>query len=162
MTGKIIYNLKRKRCDHTARNTIERDNSDDGEHELTGKSAKLDGDESVSSTTAHRNERPPSRTSRDADNFLREALRKIQELEHELAMLDEEDYDSGHEDNPDDELDEGIDETHMLHAESEALGFAVCVKETMNFLATEGLRADNPLVLALRDRLIGKCDSIPI
>lgn len=162
MSGKLIFNLKRKRLDQSARNAVDRDHSDDSERDVPAKSAKFEDDDSRSSTSSHRMERPSSRCSRNGDNFLHEALRKIQELERELALLDEEDYDSGHEDSPDDDVDEGIDETHMLHAESEALGFAVCAKETLNFLAAEGLPADNPLVLALRSRLVGKCDNIPI
>lgn len=162
MSGKLIYNLKRKRCDHE-RSAVD---SDSDEREVANKVIKFDeGDEDSSSTSASNNEDGPSggrrAASRGNDNFLREALRKIQELENELAQLEEDDFDSGHEDE-DDETDEGIDETHMLHAESEALGFAVCAKETLSFLAAEGMAPDNPIVLALRSRLVGKCDSIPI
>lgn len=105
--------------------------------------------------------------------LLHAALRKIQELENELAELDEADYDSGHHD--EDEADEGhasdFDETsqriehhnhdhrnEIINEDAEALGFAFCVKETFDYLAAEGVTNDNPIIAALRERFLDRCD----
>lgn len=114
---------------------------------------------------------------RDSNSqLLYAALNKIQELENELAELDEAGYDSGHQDDDnddeDDNIDEGnasdFDESHevaahdhrqqIANAEPEALGFAFCVKETFDYLAAQGVTGDNPIVVALRERFLGQCD----
>lgn len=103
------------------------------------------------------------------NQLLYDALRKIQELENELAELDDADYDSGHQDD-DDDVDEGNgsepDDNHhhdneILDGQAEALGFAFCVKETFEYLATQGITPDNPIVTTLRDRFLGQCNQLP-
>lgn len=101
------------------------------------------------------------------------ALEKIQELENELAELDEADYDSGHQDEAEDEIDEGnasdFEENIQLHdhrdaiidGQAEALGFAFCVKETFEYLAAQGISPDNPIVTTLRERFLGQCNQVP-
>lgn len=102
------------------------------------------------------------------------ALEKIQELENELAELDEADYDSGHQDEAEDEsIDEGnasdFEENIQLHdhrdaiidGQAEALGFAFCVKETFEYLAAQGISQDNPIVTTLRARFLGQCNQVP-
>lgn len=173
MSGKLIHNLKRKRAELTAsRNnhtndcaTSDSDDSNDA-HLKIPKTEILNGNQSTDNLT--HNDVSIPRIVRGNDEFLRDALRKIQELEQELALLDEEDYDSGHHEDDDDS--DSFDDNfaanqhndELLEAEAEALGFAVCAKETLNFLAAEGLTPDNPIVLALRDRLVGKCNGIPL
>ncbi|XP_055314595.1 F-box/WD repeat-containing protein 7 [Sitodiplosis mosellana] len=111
-----------------------------------------------------------SADSRNQGNnqLLYAALRKIQELENELAELDEADYDSGHQDEEDD-IDEGngseTEENHehrdeILNGQAEALGFAFCVKETFEYLAAQGITPDNPIVTSLRDRFLGQCNQV--
>lgn len=151
MAGKLIYNLKRKRCEHSP------STSDSEDYEKPDKFVKLTNDDIHPSTESFVNQeashdRPLTLANQ---NFLFEALKKIQELEDELALLDEENVDSGHEDD-DGDTDESSN-FDLLCAEADAIGFAACAKETLNFLAAEGLSSDNPLVLALRNRLIGKC-----
>lgn len=106
--------------------------------------------------------------------LLHAALRKIQELENELAELDEADYDSGHHD--EDDVDEGNasdfeeraivqDHDHrneIVNEDAEALGFAFCVKETFDYLAAEGVTDDNPIVKALRERFLDRCDPVSL
>lgn len=108
------------------------------------------------------------------------ALQKIQELEHELAELNEADYDSGNHDDDDEEeeeidegnasdFDDGIDRNQSQHehrdeildGQAEALGFAFCVKETFEYLAAQGITPDNPVVSTLRQRFLGQCNRIP-
>lgn len=106
------------------------------------------------------------------NQLLLAALRKIQELENELAELDEAGYDSGHQDE-DDVVDEGdvssgdIDAEHselhnhrteILNGQAEALGFAFCVKETFEYLAAQGIAQDNPIITTLRNRFLGQCN----
>lgn len=111
-----------------------------------------------------------SAESRNEGNnqLLYAALRKIQELENELAEMDEADYDSGHQDDEED-IDEGngseTEESHdhrdeIINGQAEALGFAFCVKETFEYLAAQGLTADNPIVTSLRDRFLGQCNQV--
>lgn len=88
-------------------------------------------------------------------DFLEEALKKLHQLESEIAAIEE-----GTEDEDDDRV-ESIDyetfEENALAFEAEAIGFAVCARETLNYLASQGLTQDSPLVKSLRDRLVGKC-----
>lgn len=118
-----------------------------------------------------------SQWSHGNSQLLYAALEKLQELESELAELDEADYDSGHHDDDDgdyDDIDEGndsdIDEqaqqqqrqhdhrNDILDGEAEALGFAFCVKETFEYLAAQGVAPDNPIISSLRERFLGQCN----
>lgn len=106
--------------------------------------------------------------SQGNSQLLYAALQKIRELENELAELDEAEYDSGHHD--EDDIDEGnasdFGDNIQLHdhrdeireGDAEALGFAFCVKETFEYLAAQGLSADNPIVSSLREQFLDKCD----
>lgn len=89
-------------------------------------------------------------------DFLKEALKKLHELESEIAAIEE-----GTED---EDCVESIDyenfEENALAFEAEAIGFAVCARETLNYLASQGLTQESPLVQSLRDRLIGKCEEL--
>lgn len=169
MAGKLIYNLKRKRHNPPLGPTTPTTSGDDSDcDESTEKFIKLDdynsitSDKNVSTSYNHR-------THTRNETTFRAALRKIEELEMDLAMMDEEeegidsvyeDEDSGRDDYYDDNDDErNLQELYLLHAESEALGFAVCAKETLNFLQRDGLPPDSQLVTELRNRLIGKCDN---
>lgn len=88
-------------------------------------------------------------------DFLREALKKLHQLESEIAAIEEETVDNDRVDNESIDC-EGFEE-NALAFEAEAIGFAVCARETLNYLASQGLTQDSPLVKSLRDRLIGKC-----
>jgi len=94
--------------------------------------------------------------SNEKFDFLKEALKKLHELENEIAAIEE-----GTED---DDRAESIDydtfEENALAFEAEAIGFAVCARETLNYLASQGLTQESPLVKSLRDRLIGKCKEL--
>lgn len=170
MAGKLIYNLKRKRRNAPLEPTTPITSGDDSDcDESTEKFIKLDDYNSITSgenvSTSYN-----QRTNTRKETTFRAALRKIQELEQDLAMMDEEEEDgadSVYEDEDserdnyydDNDDDRNLQELYLLHAESEALGFAVCAKETLNFLQRDGLPPDSPLVIELRNRLIGKCDN---
>lgn len=91
--------------------------------------------------------------SAETFDFLKEALKKLHELENEIAAIEEgtEDEDQAT------SIDYGKFEENALAFEAEAIGFAVCARETLNYLASQGLTPDSPLVKSLRDRLVGKC-----
>lgn len=83
-------------------------------------------------------------------DFIKEALKKVQELEHELLKYSDADDSDENEDESVNEF-----ERNANAFDAEALGFAVCARETFQFLATEGFSASNPLIQSLRNRLIG-------
>lgn len=160
MSGKLIHNLKRKRDDGNIRQQREKDTAEpDGVATIGLPVCKVESHEPQKRA---RLEPPTKRAVPDGSiqkyDFLKEALLKVQALQAELAALDDDDdndeegYDSGSEE----------DEVALMAFEAEALGFAVCARETMSFLDGQGLSADNPLVVNLRSRLIGKCGQIPI
>lgn len=88
-------------------------------------------------------------------DFVREALKRVLELERELSTLSESSGDDTYADGSPEF------ERNAAEFEAEALGFAVCARETINFLASEGLQVDDPLVQSLRQRLVGKCNETP-
>lgn len=137
--------LKYHRC--------EKNNTGD-EHSSESSTSSSDIDKNCDNYVS-RNQSKSSVQEPRNDEFLRAALVKIEELENELAN----DYrcDSRSADSDSDQENE-----QQLGYDSEALGFAVCARETLTFLASQGLPQDNPLIVSLRNRLIGKCSSIPI
>ncbi|KAG4071888.1 hypothetical protein HA402_006049 [Bradysia odoriphaga] len=92
--------------------------------------------------------------STETFDFLKEALKKLHELENEIAAIEE-----GTEDEAA-SIDYEKFEENALAFEAEAIGFAVCARETLNYLASQGLTSDSPLVKSLRDRLVGKCKQL--
>lgn len=167
MSGKLIHNLKRKR-DASARQNEQKDIIAPDHGDTIG--LKLRPQQDVTRAKepyesrkkvklADSTERVDPDGSSSKYDFLREALLKVNALQAELAALDDNDdtldedgYDSGHEE----------DEEALMAFEAEALGFAVCARETMMFLGAQGLTADNPLVVNLRNQLVGRCGEIPI
>lgn len=91
--------------------------------------------------------------SNEKFDFLNEALKKLHELESEIAAIEEGTEDEDHVES----IDYDKFEENALAFEAEAIGFAVCARETLNYLATQGLTPDSPLVKSLQDRLVGKC-----
>lgn len=96
-------------------------------------------------------------THRQMD-FLLEALLRVRELEKEMS---EQEYSTDEDENEAESTVEGrstdtsIFEKNALDFEAEALGFAMCARETLNFLVSEGLSPNDPLVQSLRAKLVG-------
>lgn len=180
MSGNLIYNLKRKHdeliaSDNNATTRNENDKSavvvsvselseKNYKNEIQIKYHRNDGSSS-SSENSDKSLINDTNVPNNA-NFLQAALIKVQELENELAELnncdsanDDANSHSSSDSGQEDEIDE---ENQLLEYESEALGFAVCARETLLFLENQGLARDNPLIISLRNRLIGKCNGIPI
>lgn len=114
-------------------------------------------------------------------DFLQIALQKVLRMQADLALIDaeaeaaaaaaaandtrqhalhrnggdarEETYsDSGNEEEDND----------FLESEAEALGFAMCAREALTFLAANGEQSDGELMRRLRARLVGNCEGLPI
>lgn len=174
MSGKLIHNLKRKAAvqqQHTIseNNYLEQSDTAAGSEsdeieENSAKRLKIEN-ENENSQSSDASGISALSTSSGRYDFLMQALRKIEELEDELAQLDDDDCDSGHHeaDDGDDDEYESIsgDQQQIIGNDAEAIGFAVCVREAFNFLSAQGLSDEDPLVLNLRERLIGQCNGIP-
>ncbi|XP_059622821.1 uncharacterized protein LOC132266014 [Phlebotomus argentipes] len=93
--------------------------------------------------------RTDQETQRSA--FLREALQKIELLQSIIAQEDES------EDSSEGESEEEIDES----ADAESLGFAMCARETIQFLIGQGFAVDSDLIVALKERLVGRMSGLP-
>lgn len=167
MSGKLILNLKRKRDERRARQHQPKDtgasDQDSGtigltlrqQSDVTSARKACESRKKVKLATTER--AVPDRSTPKYD-FLKEALLKVNALQAELAALDNNDdtHEEGY--NSDSE----VDEAALMAFEAEALGFAVCARETMMFLGAQGLTADNPLVMNLRNQLVGRCGPVPI
>ncbi|XP_050088128.1 uncharacterized protein LOC126572673 [Anopheles aquasalis] len=108
-------------------------------------------DDAESSPIRHR--RSPAASP--ASNYLLEALQRIRALQDELDFLENDPY---AEDTDDEELNDGAEAEDVQvigGQQAEAIGWAVCAREAIQFLQHEGIPADSPLMVNLRQRLIG-------
>lgn len=173
----MIHNLKRKAAVHQQQqhhtisetNYLQRSDTDAASEsaetgENSAKRLKIEN-ENENSQSSDASDASALSTPSGRYDFLMQALRKIEELEDELAQIDDDDCDSGHHeaDDGDDDEYETIsgDQQQIIGNDAEAIGFAVCVREAFNFLSAQGLSDEDPLVLNLRERLIGQCNGIP-
>ncbi|XP_052863168.1 uncharacterized protein LOC128269805 [Anopheles cruzii] len=111
---------------------------------------------SVSSSTDQPS--PVGRVTPAASNYLLEALHRIRELQDELDFLQNDPYaEDTDEDDEDDQFGGGDQQQEDVIGgqQAEAIGWAVCARETIQFLQREGIAADSPLLANLRQRLIG-------
>lgn len=141
MSGKLIHNLKRKR----------EDEPDEPETSNLNINKKTKND-----NKPKEDQTPKPIATVPKEDFLKDAMEKILQLQNEILSLDS---DSG-EESADEYQDEELKQ--QVAFESEALGFAMCARETLTFLCNEGLSPDSPLVVTLRERLVGMCSEIPI
>lgn len=141
MSGKLIHNLKRKR----------EDEPDEPETSNLNLNKKTKND-----NKPKEDQTPKPIATVPKEDFLKDAMEKILQLQNEILSQDS---DSG-EESADEYQDEELKQ--QVAFESEALGFAMCARETLTFLCNEGLSPDSPLVVTLRERLVGMCSEIPI
>ncbi|XP_065079522.1 uncharacterized protein insb [Ochlerotatus camptorhynchus] len=101
----------------------------------------------------------PVPASPGGSDFLLQALRRIQELQDEIDFLENDPYaeDADSSENDDDGY-PPMDGAVVVGHQAEALGFAVCARETMAFLEREGVPVDSPIMVSLRSRLVGRCE----
>lgn len=180
-----VNNFKRKRANRSScivtpdgNVTPSDSDTDDDERErivqrkIVRRQSNINERDQIEDESNQSNSSAGNQSNQGNNQLLFAALRKIQELEQELAALDDEDYDSGHQE--EEEIDEGngsdyeenLAQLHdhrdqIVNGQAEALGFAFCVKETFEYLATQGMAQDNPIVSSLRDRFLGQCNQVP-
>lgn len=138
MAGKIIHNLKRKRQEEEA-----------------------EGSSSHQEPKRERTQEQEAASSKQS--FLIEALNKIAELQKQLqesdVEFDGEDFDE-YSDDEDSEVSFYLNE--QRRHEAEAIGFAMCARETLLFLQKEGIPENSAIYKSLREKLVGKSDGVPI
>uniref|UniRef100_A0A182P8Z6 Uncharacterized protein n=1 Tax=Anopheles epiroticus TaxID=199890 RepID=A0A182P8Z6_9DIPT len=131
----------------------------------TARAPQSDSPQSPTVTVSSTTGTTPSGRGGAADLML-QALGRIRELQDELDFLQNDPY---AEDTDDEE------EEHEGHEgaggqapaqviggrQAEAIGWAVCARETMHFLQREGIPPDSPLMVNLRRRLIGRTRDEP-
>uniref|UniRef100_A0A182VF52 Uncharacterized protein n=2 Tax=Anopheles merus TaxID=30066 RepID=A0A182VF52_ANOME len=113
---------------------------------------------------------PPTGRGAVATDLMLQALGRIRELQDELDFLQNDPY---AEDTDDEEEEEeaGVGVQHgavrqppvqvIGGRQAEAIGWAVCARETMHFLQREGIPPDSPLMVNLRRRLVGRARDDP-
>lgn len=143
MAGKIIHNLKRKRQEEKER------------------SSPAEGSSSHQEPKRERTQEQEAATSKQS--FLIEALNKIADLQKQLQESDVEfdgdDY-GDYSDDEDSEVSFYLNE--QRRHEAEAIGFAMCARETLLFLQKEGIPENSAIYQSLREKLVGKSDGVPI
>uniref|UniRef100_A0A182N6C8 Uncharacterized protein n=1 Tax=Anopheles dirus TaxID=7168 RepID=A0A182N6C8_9DIPT len=105
----------------------------------------------VSSTTSTDASTPSGRGA--VTDFMLQALGRIRELQDELDFLQNDPY---AEDTDDEDVEEVPPDAVIGGRQAEAIGWAVCARETMHFLQREGIPPDSPLMVNLRRRLVGE------
>ncbi|KAH8309372.1 hypothetical protein KR059_008761 [Drosophila kikkawai] len=119
----------------------------------------------------------PSRPD-SANRILLEALQKIMELQSELDAfeqdLDERDAAAAVREDPDTDTDTDSEDAEVAaqfapaavaatpaqRSQAEALGFAMCARETLLFLQSEGVPTESPLYQTLLGKLVGQSDGL--
>lgn len=143
MAGKIIHNLKRKRQEEKERSSPAEGSS--GNHQEPKRER----------TQVQEQEAATSKQS-----FLLEALNKIAELQKQLEESDVEFDGEDYSDDEDSEVSFYLNE--QRRHEAEAIGFAMCARETLLFLQKEGIPENSAIYQSLREKLVGKSDGVPI
>lgn len=171
MHGKLIHNLKRQRRAASPAAVLR--STDDEPLNLV----KVSTPTTPASTTSNIDVNQPTKRFRSASlpeaavpssDFLTLALQKVFALQADLAAIDAEAasdaVNNGHQAADCDDVDSGNEEedSGFLGMEAEALGFAICAREALTFLAANGEPRTSDLVQRLRARLVGKCEGLPI
>lgn len=112
-------------------------------------------------------------TPPDAPNsILLEALQKIMELQSELDAFEQDldgrdDYEAAGQDEDEEESPEDAEvaaqfaqPTPAQRSQAEALGFAMCARETLLFLQSEGIPTESPLYQTLLGKLVSQSDGL--
>lgn len=146
MAGKIIHNLKRKRQE---------------ESEQRSRSSSVEGPTSQESKRERLQNQESSETQSARQSFLLDALQKIAELQSQLE--NDAEFEDDFEDYSEDEDSEvSFYLNEKRRHEAEAIGFAMCARETLLFLQKEGIPENSAIYQSLREKLVGKSDGVPI
>ncbi|XP_034479585.1 uncharacterized protein LOC117785597 [Drosophila innubila] len=165
MSGKLI--MKRKRADQRRAQQAD-EQQEQPNDQVTEKRHRLDL-EPRSETPPPMQQQSPAASNSDADasnSILLEALQKIMELQSELDSF-EQDLDerevSTHDEDEEEHLDAEVAASFApatRRSEAEALGFAMCARETLLFLQSEGVSTESVLYKTLLGKLVGQSDGL--
>ncbi|ALC41077.1 CG6520 [Drosophila busckii] len=158
MSGKLI--MKRKRADQQRTQQQEQQQNDDEQQQEQEKRHRLDPESR--SLTPPLEPSPASDEASGANSILLEALQKIMELQSELDSfeqeLDEREADESSDNEEEPQL--PIFVPPRRRSEAEALGFAMCARETLLFLQSEGVSTESLLYKTLLSKLVGQSDGL--
>ncbi|XP_017868242.1 PREDICTED: uncharacterized protein LOC108617090 [Drosophila arizonae] len=169
MSGKLI--MKRKRADQLRTQKSDQQHQQDVDTESTAEKRHRLEQDSRSNTPPAQQSHSPAIQAGDAPNsILLEALQKIMELQSELDSfehdLDEREagaFDSDEEVQANAEVAANFPAQPAVpnrRSEAEALGFAMCARETLLFLQSEGISTESVLYKALLGKLVGQSDGL--
>lgn len=167
MSGKLI--MKRKRADQRSAQQAG-DQQEQSNEPVAEKRLRLELEPRPVTPPPMQQKSPAiSNTDADASNsILLEALQKIMELQSELDSfeqdLDEREVstlDVDKEDHLDAEIAAGF-APPTRRSEAEALGFAMCARETLLFLQSEGVSTESVLYKTLLGKLVGQGDGLQV
>ncbi|EDV36771.1 uncharacterized protein Dana_GF11782 [Drosophila ananassae] len=172
MSGKLI--MKRKRASQ------EEQQQQGQEVQPQQQQHRQPEDNAPAPEKRHRPLTPPAeeetagyQTPPDAPNsILLEALQKIMELQSELDAFEQDldgrdDYEAAGQDEDEEESPEDAEvaaqfaqPTPAQRSQAEALGFAMCARETLLFLQSEGIPTESPLYQTLLGKLVSQSDGL--
>ncbi|XP_037717117.1 uncharacterized protein LOC119551716 [Drosophila subpulchrella] len=173
MSGKLI--MKRKRASQ--------DDQQQAPEQRVQPQEQLQQQDVAAPEKRHRPLTPPAEepgqdypAEPDAPNrILLEALQKIMELQAELDAfeqdLDERDgYAAAGAEQEEEEVEESAEDAEVAaqfapptpaqRSQAEAMGFAMCARETLLFLQSEGIPTESPLYQTLLGKLVGQSEGL--
>ncbi|XP_023172462.1 uncharacterized protein LOC111600549 [Drosophila hydei] len=169
MSGKLI--MKRKRADQLRSQQADQQQQQDVDTESTGeKRHRLELDSRSNTPPVEQSHSPAIHVGDAPNSILLEALQKIMELQSELDSF-EQDLDEREADafDSDEEVQADAEVAAIAPAqaivpdrrsEAEALGFAMCARETLLFLQSEGISTESVLYKALLGKLVSQSDGL--
>ncbi|KAH8297416.1 hypothetical protein KR044_011475 [Drosophila immigrans] len=168
MSGKLI--MKRKRADQSkAQQADEQQQQSNQSNEPAPEKRHRREVQPGSVTPPAEQDQPPPMAASNSNSILLEALQKIMELQAELDSfeqdLDERDevnahLDADEEEHLDAEVAASFAPPASRRTEAESLGFAMCARETLLFLQSEGISTESVLYKTLLGKLVGQSDGL--
>lgn len=87
-----------------------------------------------------------------------EAMKRIDKIQYELHQLTSNPVEDFTDNSGSEEDESDLDEQENILESAEALGFAMCARETFQYLESHGMSPDNPLYVELKAKLLGRND----
>ncbi|XP_017077672.1 myb-like protein I [Drosophila eugracilis] len=178
MSGKLI--MKRKRASQEEQQQHQQLQPGQEQHVQPQEQQHLQQPDEAAPEKRHRPLTPPAEepgqdyaSPPDAPNrILLEALQKIMELQAELDAFehDLDERDGAAAEAEEEDVEESAEDAEVAarfapptpaeRSQAEALGFAMCARETLLFLQSEGIPTESPLYQTLLGKLVGQSDGL--
>ncbi|KAH8393296.1 hypothetical protein KR215_002780 [Drosophila sulfurigaster] len=167
MSGKLI--MKRKRADQRRAQQADEQQQQQQQPNQGNEPVPEKRHRPGSDTPPAELEQSPALAANNSNSILLEALQKIMELQAELDSfehdLDEREevnahLDADEEEHLDAEVAANFAPPASRRTEAEALGFAMCARETLLFLQSEGVSTESVLYKTLLGKLVGQSDGL--